>query len=97
MAGTNSHRSTTADDSNHPIIQGWDESSCPIGRGLSKLLFDIFFAAVLTVMLQTFSKGAVILAELVHLKEPPILMKQERLRAAVVVGYGVCCTWMTRA
>ena len=37
---------------------------------LSALLFNTFFAAVLTVVLQRFSEDAVILAELVHLKEP---------------------------
>ena len=36
------------------------------------LLFNIFFAAVLTVVLQRFSEETVILAELVHLKEPPM-------------------------
>ena len=41
---------------------------------LSTLLFIIFFAAVLTVVLQRFSEDTVILAELVHLKEPPTSM-----------------------
>ena len=35
------------------------------------LLFNIIFAAVLTVVLQRFSEDTVILAELVQLKEPP--------------------------
>ena len=39
------------------------------GGVLSLLSFIIFFAAVLTV-LQRFSEATVILAELVHLKEP---------------------------
>ena len=38
---------------------------------LSPLLFNILFAAVLTVVLQRFSEDTVILAELVHLKKPP--------------------------
>ena len=38
---------------------------------LSPLLFNIFFAAVLTVILQRFSEDPAILAELVNLKEPP--------------------------
>ena len=37
---------------------------------LSPLMFNIFFAAVLNVVLQRFSKEPAILAELVHLKEP---------------------------
>ena len=41
------------------------------GCVLSPQSFNIFFAPVLTVALQRFSKDTVILAELVHLKEPP--------------------------
>ena len=44
---------------------------------LSTLLFSIFFAAVLTVVLQRFSEDTTILAKLVHLKEPPTLMGPE--------------------
>ena len=44
---------------------------------LSPLLFNIFIAAVLTVFLQRFSEDTVILAELVHLKEPPPSMGSE--------------------
>ena len=44
---------------------------------LSPLLFNIFFAAVLTVVLQRFSEDPAILAELVHLKEPPTSMGPE--------------------
>ena len=40
-------------------------------------LFDIFIAAVLTVVLQRFSEDPAILAELVHLKEPPTSMGPE--------------------
>ena len=46
-------------------------------RALSPLLFNIFFVAVLTVVLQRFSEDTVILAELVHLKEPPTSMGPE--------------------
>ena len=38
---------------------------------LYRLLFNIFFAAVLTVVFQSFSENMVIFAKLVHLKEPP--------------------------
>ena len=41
---------------------------------LSPLLFNIFFAAVLTVVLQKFSEEAVFLAEVMHLKESPTSM-----------------------
>ena len=41
---------------------------------LSPLLFNIFFAAVLTVVFQRFSEEPAIIAELVHLKEPPTSM-----------------------
>ena len=44
------------------------------GYVLSPLLFNIFFAAVLTVVLQRFSEKPAILADLVHLKEPPTSM-----------------------
>ena len=37
---------------------------------LSPLLFNIFFAAMLSVVLQRFSEEPAILAELVHLKGP---------------------------
>ena len=48
------------------------------GCVLSLLLFSIFCAAVLTVVLhQRFSEDTVILAELVHLKEPPTSMGPE--------------------
>ena len=47
------------------------------GCVLSPLLSSIFFAAVLTVVLQGFSEVTVILAELVHLKEPPTSMGPE--------------------
>ena len=47
------------------------------GWVLSPLLFNILFAAVLTVALQKFSEDTVILAELVYLKEPPTSMGSE--------------------
>ena len=47
------------------------------GCVLSPLLFNIFFAAVLTVVLQRFSKELAIIAELVHLMEPPTSMGPE--------------------
>ena len=47
------------------------------GCVLSPLLFNIFFSAVLIVALQRSSEDTVILAELVHLKEPPASMGLE--------------------
>ena len=47
------------------------------GCVLSPLLFNIFFAAVLTVVLQRFSVDPAILAKIVHLKEPPTPMGPE--------------------
>ena len=44
---------------------------------LSPLLFNTFFAAVLTVVLQRFSEEPAILAEPVHLKKPPTSMGPE--------------------
>ena len=44
---------------------------------LSPLLFNIFFAAVLAVVLQIFSEDTVMLAELGHLKEPSTSMGPE--------------------
>ena len=41
------------------------------------LLFNIFFAAVLNVVLQRFSEEPAILAELVRLKEPSTAMGSE--------------------
>ena len=47
------------------------------GSVLSPLLFNNFFAVVLTVVLQRFSENPAILAELVHLKESPTSMGPE--------------------
>ena len=71
-------------------------------RVLSPLLFNIFFAAMLIFVLQRFSEDTVILAELVHLKEPSTSMGSELamnyvLRAVRGMLYAddACIVWLS--
>ena len=67
------------------------------GCVLSPPLFDIFFSAVLTFVLQRFSEDTAILAELVHLKEPPTSIGPEPAMDYVCRAVWACCTRMTTA
>ena len=61
------------------VCSNWFEVEQRLWQGcvLSPLFVNILFAAVLTVVLQKFSKDTVILAKLMHLKEPPTSMGPE--------------------
>ena len=60
---------------------------------LSQLLFNIFFAAVLIVVLQRYSEDTAIPAELVYLKETPTSMGPEHAMDYVrSAGWGMLDT-----
>ena len=46
-------------------------TGAPSGMRTSPLLFNLFFAAILLVALEKFSKDAGLLADLIHLQEQP--------------------------
>ena len=59
------------------------------GCAISHFLFNIFIAAVLLVVLQTFNEDADILAEFVHLQEQPRETRSESPTDCVRLGYDI--------
>ena len=66
------------------VAQGLPRQGCV----LSPLLFNVFFAAILLVELERFSKDATILADLINLQEQPSKVGPETALECVRRGFG---------
>ena len=86
------------------VCSDWFEVEQGLRQGcmLFPLLSNIFFSAVLTGVLQSLSEDTVILAELVHLKEPPTSMGPEpamdyvrRAVWGILYADDVCIIWQS--
>ena len=77
----------------------WFEVAQRLRQGclLSPLLFNVFFAAILRVVLERFSKGAGILADLIHLQEQPLKVGPETALECVRHAIWGGCMLTTRA
>ena len=67
------------------------------GCVLFPLLFNVFFAAILLVVLERFSKDAGILANFIHLEEQPSKIGPETALECVGRAVWGCCMLTTRA
>ena len=77
----------------------WFEVAQGLRQGcvLSSLLFNVFFAAILLVALEIFSKDVGILADLIHLQEQSAKVGPETALECVRRAIGGCCMLTTRA
>ena len=70
-------------------------TGAPLGMRIFPVLFNVFFAAILLVALETFSKDAGILADLIHLQEQPSKVGPETALECVRRAIWGCCMLTT--
>ena len=81
MAGTHSHRSTTADDSSHPTIPRWDESLCErpddgVCSGCFEVEQGLRQGCVLSPLLFNIFFAAVLNVALRRFSEDPVILAE---------------------